>query len=148
MLKIGYIPPKKIKAERADKSDHAVRTKQGYKFLQIKGLSTTKCDFSQTNPILIVETMLTRGRVNDHPTQSRLYYITDFDYLVIGIDPPITSICHKCCGFTPAFEWEFYTIPTSELQKHKKIPHRLNALQKFTYMEIQQYKMNDNTFKR
>jgi hypothetical protein len=144
---LKFVPPAKIKAERADKADHAVLTKEGYKLLQMKGLSINNCVFSQTNPVIGVETQLTRGRVNDHPTQSRLYYITDFDYLVIGIDPPITSICHKCCGFQSAFEWEFYTIPTDKLQRHKEFSNRLNALQKFSYMEIQQYKMSDNTFK-
>jgi len=145
---LEIVPPAKIKAERADKADFAVLTKEGYKLLQMKGLSINNCDFSQTNPIISVETQLTRGRVNDHPTQSRLYYIDDFDYLVIGIDPAITSICHKCCNFPPAFEWEFYIIPTNKLKRHKEFYRRLKTLQKFTYMEIQQYKMNDNTFKR
>jgi hypothetical protein len=142
------VPPNKIGAERADKADHAILTEQGYILLQMKGVSINNCDFSKNNPVIGVETQLTRGRVNDHPTQSRLYYVTDFNYLIIGIDPPITSICHKCCGIPPAFEWEFYTIPTDILKRHKEFPHRLKTLQKFKYMEIQKYKMNDSTFKR
>jgi len=139
--------PAKIKDKRADKADFAVLTKEGYKLLQIKGVSINNCDFAQTDPVIGVETQLTRGRVNDHPTQSRLYYIVDFDFLVIGLDPAITLICRKCCGFQPLLEWEFYTIPTGVLQRHHKHPQCLKTLQKFRYMEIQQYKMNNNTFK-
>ena len=39
------------------------------------------------NSIIDIETQLSRGRVNDHPTQSRLYHFTDFEYLILALDP-------------------------------------------------------------
>jgi hypothetical protein len=141
---IILLPPQTYRQIRADKADHAVNLKDGkIKFIQMKGVSTNNCDFFAKDPIISVETQLTRGRVNDHPTQSRLYLRTDFDFLTIGLDPSIVKICQSSIGNKNLYEWEFYMIPIHELESHHVISHRLKSLQVFKYSSIQKYKIND-----
>ena len=120
--------------ERGDKADLVIWDADGNQsFLQVKGISTNNCNFQ--NGIIATETQLTRGRVNDHPTQSRLYLVTDFDYLILAVEPCITYMIEKTS------KWSFFMIPTSELRRHPKITHRINSLQKFLWKDIVKYRL-------
>ncbi len=144
---VASLLPASVRSERADKSDHAIQEIEtdAYYFLQMKGLSVNNCDLLGSDPTVATETQLTRGRVNDHQTQSRLYLVSDFDFLVIGIDPPLSLIYQKRIGNVNAkLEWQFYAIPTKDLDTHPRMPHRLKSLQKFKYNEIQKYRIDEN----
>lgn len=133
--------PEELRRHRADKADHGLTTKAGVVFLQMKGVSTNNCDFTKEDPVLATETQLTRGRVNDHPTQSRLYQAKDFDYLVLGMDPAVVHACHPPAKpRTEGWDWEFYVIPSAQLERHHVFPNRYKTLQKFTYKGLQKYK--------
>lgn len=120
--------------ERGDKADLVVWNEKGERiFLQVKGVSTNNCQFD--NDIIATETQLTRGRVNDHPTQSRLYLATDFDSLILATEPCITYM------FEGTAEWSFFLIPTSKLKRHSTLPHRIASLQKFSWKDIAIYKL-------
>jgi len=122
------------KKERGDKADLVIWNDDGsLSFLQVKGISTNNCNFQ--SGVIATETQLTRGRVNDHPTQSRLYLATDFDFLILATEPCITYMVEKTS------EWSFFMVPTSELRRHPKIPHRINHLQKFLWKEIVKYRL-------
>ena len=125
--------PQKYRMERGEKADLAVVRKSDTIFLQVKGISTTKCKFSGMDSIIATETQLTRGRVNDHPTQSRLYMCSDFDYLLLAIDPPVSYMIFD----KP--EWSVFIIPTDELDRHNIYSRRLSSLQKFTASELLKY---------
>lgn len=145
-LGLPLVPPLTTGKDRADKADHAIPINDGksYVYLQMKGVSTNNCTFDSDECIVGVETQLTRGRVNDHPTQSRLYLKTDFDYLIIGLDPALTHTYRRGTGIKkPELEWEFYSIPTEKLECHPDMPHRLKSLQKFSYLGIQDYQIVD-----
>ena len=132
-----------VRRERADKADLALKMKGGiFYFLQMKGLSVNNCRFSGSNSVISVETQLTRGRVNDHLTQSRLYQILDFDYLIIGVDPVITQKYHTEQNKTTNLSWEFYAIPSKNLSVHPNFPNRLKSLQSFRYADIQRFLIN------
>ena len=133
---ISLIPPASTGRDRFDKADHVITEGNSYKFLQMKGISTNNCIFNDTDPVIATETQLTRGRVNDHDTQSRLYLNSDFDYLILAIDPPVASICRK----QKITVTEFYKIPTHLLENHHNMPHRLKSLQKFFYSELQKFR--------
>lgn len=81
--------------------------------------------------------------VDDYPTQSRLYLATDFDYLVLGMDPPIVDMCKRSSGLSGGLMWEFYLIPSNKLELHHSIESRFKSLQKFTYSGLQEYKIVD-----
>lgn len=140
---IKMYKPSELRTARADKADHALKMAGANRFIQMKGISTNNCDLLARDPIIATETQLTRGRVNDHPTQSRLYLRTDFDFLVLGMDPPVVDMCRKASRMGQGLDWEFYLIPTAKLDGHHEMPHRLKSLQKFTYSNIQQYKISD-----
>ncbi len=138
--------PSSARTERSDKADYALRRSGKYVFMQMKGVSTNHCDFSADVPLIATETQLTRGRVNDHPTQSRLYLNSDFDFLILGIDPPINKLCQAKILQEAKLEWAFYAIPTEKLEKHKAMPNRLKYLQKFLYTDLQKYKVLPDWF--
>jgi hypothetical protein len=140
---ITRLPTNIEKKERSDKSDLAIKMNGVVKYLQMKGISTNNCDFDLKDPILGTETQLTRGRVNDHPTQSRLYLNTDFDYLILAIDPPVAELCTRPKNGKAELVWEYYLIPVDKLENHHKMSHRLKSLQKFKHSELQQYKVID-----
>lgn len=142
---IRMYKPSDLRAARADKADHALKMRIGNRFIQMKGISTNNCDLGVPDPVIATETQLTRGRVNDHPTQSRLYLRTDFDFLVLGMDPPVVDMCRRASKTGSGLEWEFYLIPTINLDGHHKMTHRLKSLQKFSYSSLQQYKIVDWT---
>lgn len=129
---------------RTDKADFTLLSKQGnYSFFQMKGLSVGLCCFDGKKSKVAVESQLTRGRRNDHPTQSRLYLVADFDYLIIAIDPPIVQILQSENGNSIPLGWEFYAIPSHELLKYSKIIHRYDPIQKFLYPDLQRFLITD-----
>ncbi|ENQ1532619.1 hypothetical protein D5E75_19750 [Vibrio parahaemolyticus] len=130
--------PKVTGRERFEKADFAFKNGAGYEFIQMKGVSTSNCRFDIPDPVIAVETQLTRGRINDHPTQSRLYLRSDFDYLALALDPPLVRTCRKDNSYRDS---EFYLIPSQELVSHKEMPHRFNSLQKFNYSSLQEFKI-------
>lgn len=136
----------KIRSDKADRAIFHSKTKK-YEYLQVKGVSTNNCSFEPDNLIVAVETQLTRGRVNDHPTQSRLYMRTDFDYLILCLDPALANTYRRALGENGSLKWEFYAIPTIELESHHLMPHRLKSLQKYEYSKLQKYKINSNLLK-
>ena len=125
---------------RYDKADFVVPEGASYSFLQMKGVSINNCKLDIDDPIIATETQLTRGRVNDHPTQSRLYLAADFDFLILAIDPVIAHQCNQL-GEQDPLMWEYYKIPTSVLSTHHIYTNRLSSLQRFTYSYLQQFKM-------
>ena len=130
--------PSKSSRTRSDKSDVAVVhfASNKYCLLQIKGLSTNNCRFTGKDSTVAIETQLTRGRVSDHPTQSRLYLVSDFDFLIIGIDPCLTFKYLSEIDASPELLWKFYAVPTKELERHHKIHRRLKSLQVFKYIDL------------
>lgn len=148
--KIQIFDPIEHRAERGEKSDLTLfhNADNTYRFFQVKGVSTNNCRFNGLSSIVGVETQLTRGRVNDHPTQSRLYLYSDFDYLIIGIDPVIAQRYHLESEITPSLEWELYAIPTNQLVPHHKMNWRLKSLQKLKYSDLQQYRITDQWLKQ
>ena len=143
---LKLVSPQSTKRKRADKSDHALflTEENKYIYFQMKGVSTNNCSLITDNLIIATETQLTRGRVNDHPTQSRLYLKTDFDFLIIGLDPPLTYLLKKLSGKEPELKWKFYCIPIEELDSHHKMNHRLKSLQKFKYADLEQYLIRED----
>ena len=138
-----------LKKSRGDKSDFALEKKTGeYDFFQVKGVSTNNCSFKGEKSVLATETQLTRGRVNDHPTQSRLYLTTDFDYLILCVDPPIAKLFNSEIGINNGLSWQFYCIPTTMLKKHHIFKKRLKSLQSFNILDIKKYRIGENVFNR
>ena len=133
-LKIDFKKPQND-VERKEKSDLMVQFPGNNKFdsVQIKGLSVARCTFQGLNSRMVVETQLTRGRINDHPTQSRLYKKSDFDYLVLAIDPGISYKIYQ------KESWLFYKIPSERLMCHKNFPNRYNSYQYFTLPFLDNY---------
>lgn len=141
---VSHVDPLSTGRARADKADVVLRIPgKGDIFIQMKGISTNNCNFNFEDPEIATETQLTRGRVNDHPTQSRLYLNSDFDFLVLAVDPPVAQICGSKSRVEPGLDWEFYAIPTEVLRNHAAMPHRLNAVQKFRYSKLQEFRVRD-----
>ena len=142
---LKFLDNKNIRYKNVNKSVKARKEKADGIFLidgiwapyQMKGISTNNCKFDIEDPIIGTETQLTRGRVNDHPTQSRLYQIDDFDYLVLGIDPAQTVRL----GLALQYKWTFFSIPSIKLKRHKKYQRRYNSLQKFKLSDLKQFVM-------
>ena len=126
----------KYRKERADKADLVLLTNP-YRpiFVQVKGLTLGGCRFNRENSVLDVESQLSRGRVNDDETKSRLYMTTDFDYLGVVVDPLVN---YKITG---KMEWDYYMIPTSKLKTHPSCPRRVFSHQYLVYKDIQEYKL-------
>lgn len=128
--------------KRHEKADYVALIDNVYEYYQIKGISTNNCNLYLKDPIIATETQLTRGRVNDHPTQSRLYRYTDFDYLILCLEPPIVRICHEMYHQSLEIEqWEFYKISMKLLKRHSKFSNRIKSIQKFLYSTLQMYKI-------
>lgn len=140
--RIAHFPPGQLRNDgRANKSDIALRhlVTQQPTFLQVKGVSTSNCKFNGENSIVGIETQLTRGRVNDHPTQSRLYLATDFDFVLIGLDPLVVWAFHDEVGRPRVLEWEFFAVPTNLLSRHHVFGNRLSSVQRFRYVDLAPY---------
>lgn len=128
--------------DRANKSDLVLVEEKNYCFVQVKGVSIRQCNFRNADPVIGVETQLTRGRVSDDPTLSRLYLKTDFALLVLGLTPTLANQCRANIGLEPVSNWEFYAIPTEELRTHSKFSNRINAVQKIRYSQLEIYKID------
>jgi hypothetical protein len=147
--KIKTIKPTIVRNSRGDKSDFALRKKtKEYDFFQVKGVSTNNCLFNGKKSIIATETQLTRGRVNDHPTQSRLYLTTDFDFLILCVDPALVKMYDKELEIDKGLYWKYYCIPVKELEVHHVFKNRLKSLQSFNILEIEKYKVSMNVFKK
>ena len=130
--------PKTIRPERGEKADMAIMRKDSIAFVQIKGVSVRKCKFNGLDSLIAVETQLTRGRVNDHPTQSRLYLYSDFDYLFLALDPPISFLVYG------RFEWSVFLIPSDKLTRHFRFNNRYSSFQQFVARDLEEYKLSQN----
>lgn len=133
--------------ERAEKSDMVLRQNtNSYIRFQVKGLTFSGCKFCGRESRIDCETQLSRGRVNDHPTQSRLYKTSDFEYVIMAVDPPYTNhFSQEYYGF-PDYNWSFYCVPTTALATHTTYANRIASHQYILYSELQQYKITDNWF--
>ena len=127
--------PSLYRKDRGEKADLAIIKKNGTLFIQVKGISTSNCVFNKLDSIIATETQLTRGRINDHPTQSRLYKVTDFDYLLLAIDPPISYTIFK----EPT--WKIFLVPSTKLKKHARYTNRYNTLQKYLASSLLDYEI-------
>jgi hypothetical protein len=142
---VSVLNPVSVRPERGDKADFAVRVSSSYVFFQVKGVSTSNCRFDGQESIVGTETQLTRGRVNDHPTQSRLYLNTDFDYLILALDPPLVKRFESELGNDDEeLRWAIYCIPTANLRNHPDMPHRINAIQRFRYQDLKASELNSS----
>lgn len=140
--------PKDI-TTRPNKVDLVLRdSNANYVRFQIKGLTLNKSRFEGQKSVLCCETQLSRGRANDHPTQSRLYYRTDFDELLIAMDPAYTNMFSEECFGKRDYQWSFYSVPMSQLRIHSKFPSRIASNQLFNFIDLQQYKIDDDWFYR
>lgn len=143
-----FVRPSSVRSLRADKSDFALKNKAStYDFFQVKGASINNCVFNGERSIISTETQLTRGRVNDHLTQSRLYLKTDFDYLLLCLDPPLVELYDKELGLKKGLYWKYYCIPTTDLKEHHLYSNRLKSLQSFNILQIEKYEVNEQFFK-
>ena len=126
--------------ERSDKCDLVLKSKAGsYVRFQVKGLTWGCCTLTPEKTEIDCETQLSRGRVNDHPTQSRLYKATDYEYLIIAIDPPYSNALSLSALGTPDYNWKFYAVPMSDLRKHPRYPNRVCSHQKISYKKLQTF---------
>lgn len=144
---VKSLNPVPLKKERGDKADFAVNKQGNYVFFQVKGVSTNNCKFNGKDSVVATETQLTRGRVNDHPTQSRLYLKADFEYLILALDPPLVQLYFDQIGVASKLEWKIFCIPTNELTEHAKITHRLNSLQKIKFTDLLKYEVTEDLVK-
>lgn len=129
--------------ERPEKSDIVLKSIKGiYVRFQVKGLTLKGCKFNGTKSVLDCETQLSRGRVNDHPTQSRLYKKTDFDYLIIAMDPPYTNSFYKEVFGIEKYMWTYYCIPIEALNNHHKYNNRISSHQYIVFKDILKYEIN------
>ncbi len=134
---------------RADKSDFALKTDDNqYDFFQVKGVSANYCKFQGENSRLSIETQLTRGRINDHPTQSRLYLKTDFDFLILCLDPALTRLFDAEIHRNDGIYWRFFCIPVPNLTVHPDFPHRIKAIQTFKLIELEKFECNESFYSK
>ena len=146
---ISFYSPLNIGKQRADKSDFALKNSAGaFVFFQVKGASVNYCTFKGENSTISVETQLTRGRVNDHATQSRLYLKSDFDYLIICLDPPLTKLFNSELGEKQTLYWRFFCIPTTELAEHHTFTNRLKSVQTFKMADMNKYEIGSDFFEK
>ena len=141
---------------RSDKADGVlVKKTDGVEaFYQMKGVSVNNCRFDEG--IVGTEAQLTRGRVNDHETQSRMYLKStppwdtglqaDFECLILALEPPIVDMLRGFKQNRREDRWEFYAIPTDRLQSHANFPHRVKPLQRFHIDEIQRFRVDGDWY--
>lgn len=135
--------------DRSDKCDIVLKAKCGeYVRFQVKGLTWNGCKLKCGQAIIDCETQLSRGRVNDHPTQSRLYKVTDYEHLIIAIDPPYTNSLSLSVLGRPDYSWRFYAIPMSDLRKHPRYPNRVFSHQMIPYNILQKYLIEPDWFEQ
>jgi len=140
---ISLFPPTITGLDRPEKSDLVLKNKSNnFIRFQVKGLTYSGCVFDGHLSRIDCETQLSRGRVNDHPTQSRLYMTSDFEYVIMAVDPSYTNRFSVEFFNTPEYQWSFYCVPTCALSTHPKYPNRISSHQYILYKDIQQYRIN------
>ena len=144
-INISVFPPEITGLDRYEKSDTVLQKKTGeYVRFQVKGLTFSGCIFNKKQSRIDCETQLSRGRVNDHPTQSRLYKTTDFEYVIMAVDPPYSNRFSIEYYNHPDYNWTFYCVPVKALTTHPKYPTRIASHQYILYSDIQQYRIDVN----
>ena len=140
--------PKETKRKRFEKVDLVLTETNGtHKFFQVKGVSLNKCRFDGMSSRMSIETQLTRGRINDDPTHSRMYLFSDFDFLIIGLDPPLTQKFNIEAGRPNAnLCWRFFCIPSDSLEPHQNYSNRIKPMQRFRYDEMDKYEITNEWF--
>ena len=73
---------------------------------------------------------------------------SDFDYVLIAMDPVYTNRFNKECYNEEKFEWSYYAVPVSELRRHHNFHNRLASNQKILYTDLQQYRVNEEWFEQ
>ena len=86
--------------------------------------------------------------MNDHPTQSRLYLQSDFDFLILCLDPPLSRLFDSEIKENNGLYWRFFCIPTTELSVHSIFNNRLKSVQTFKMQEIGQYEIGSDFFEK
>lgn len=134
--------------DRPEKVDLVLYEKNNGKYVrfQIKGLTFGSSRLKGRDSEVMCETQLSRGRVNDHPTQSRLYLATDFDELLIAVDPAYTNTFSTECFGREDYNWSFYSIPVDKLQRHPRFQSRLKPNQYIRFDHLQDYRINNSWF--
>lgn len=140
---ITVFPPTITGLDRPEKSDLVLQNKENnYIRFQVKGLTFSGCRFDGQNSRIDCETQLSRGRVNDHPTQSRLYKISDFEYVIMAMDPPYTNKYNLEYFGTPNYKWSYYCVPVAALSTHPTYTTRIASHQYIMFKDLLQYKIN------
>lgn len=141
--KIKAYPTTITGLERPDKCDLVLKNiNHNYVRFQIKGLTWNGTTLDGIDTTIDCESQLSRGRVNDHPTQSRLYKVTDFENLIIAIDPPYSNTLSIHTFKRYDYHWNFYCIPMSKLRKHHVYTNRVASHQYISYKELQKYRID------
>lgn len=141
--KIRAYPTTITGLERSDKCDLVLKSLNNhYVRFQVKGLTWNGTTLDGIHTTIDCESQLSRGRVNDHPTQSRLYKITDFENLMIAVDPPYSNTLSIHTFKREDYHWNFYCIPMSKLRKHHVYTNRVASHQYISYKELQKYRIN------
>lgn len=141
---IRVYPPTVTGLDRADKCDFVLKDHRGdYVRFQVKGLTWRGAVFDGPDTMIDCESQLSRGRVNDHPTQSRLYKVTDFEYLIIAVDPPYANTLSLHTFGRNDYRWHFCCIPMSRLRKHHAYTNRVASHQYIPYRELQAYRIHE-----
>ena len=145
--RIRKYPPSITGLERSDKCDLVLKNhSEEYVRFQVKGLTWGGTVFHGDRTTVDCETQLSRGRVNDHPTQSRLYKATDFEYLIIAVDPPYSNALSIHTFGCNDYHWNFYCVPMSKLRKHPTYGGRVFSHQYLPYKDLQAYRMDADWF--
>lgn len=147
--KTAVYPPSETGLKRSDKCDFVLKTLtcKNSRF-QIKGLTWSKTRFAGADTAVDCESQLSRGRINDHPTQSRLYRDDDFEYLIIAVDPPYSNTLSLEVFGKKDYAWKFYCVPMFELEKHKVYTDRVAPHQIIPYKSMQKYLIGEDWFDR
>lgn len=143
--RIKAYSPEITELERSDKCDLVLKNlNNNYVRFQVKGLTWNGTNLDGINTTIDCESQLSRGRVNDHPTQSRLYKVTDFENLIIAIDPPYSNTLSIHTYKKYDYHWNFYCIPMSKLRKHHIYTNRVASHQYISYKELQKYRIDSS----
>jgi len=149
MAGITIYDPSVAGKPRPEKSDLALLSKQNnFVRFQVKGITLRGSKLDGENSIIDIETQLSRGRVNDHPTQSRLYHFTDFEYLILALDPSYAKAYNTEIYGKGRYKWEYYCFPQGTLDRHHKYTERIKSHQKLKYVDIQRYRIDSEWLKR
>jgi hypothetical protein len=134
---------------RSDKSDLALQKVSGeFDRMQVKGLTLGACRFAGPASTVSIETQLSRGRVNDHPTQSRLYLTTDWEWLGVSIEPPVEDRLRSELGLPGKGRWGLYAIPVQFLACHGVHQTRLKSMQVLRFADLQGYAIGQDWLSR